>query len=190
LKRLLKALLNAISLTLAYPLALSTGFGRSRALFQIWAQALALVPGLPGNYLRIAYYSLVLEGCTMESRIEFGSFFSHPKAKVGHRVYIGSYCILGRTQIGDRTQIGSGVQILSGARQHGRGADGRIESSNLDHFVQVAIGPDCWIGASAIVMADLGEQVTIGAGSVVTRPIPAKSTAVGSPARPLPPKAA
>ena len=36
----------------------------------------------------------------------------------------------------------------------------------------VTIGADCWIGAAAIVMADVGAGSTIGAGSVVSRPIP------------------
>jgi len=47
----------------------------------------------------------------------------------------------------------------------------------------VAIGADCWIGAAAVIMADIGEGTTIGAGSVVTKPIPAGVVAVGSPAR-------
>ena len=47
----------------------------------------------------------------------------------------------------------------------------------------VPIGADCWIGAGAIVMAAVGEKTTIGAGSVVTRPIPPRSVAVGNPAK-------
>ena len=80
----------------------------------------SLAPGLPGSYLRVAYYAMTLRSCSLDSHIGMGSFFAHPQASVGHRVYIGSLCVLGQTNIGDRTQIASGVQILSGRRQHGR----------------------------------------------------------------------
>ena len=110
---------------------------------------------------------------------------AHPEAAVGRGVYIGSYCVFGRARIGDRTQIASGVQILSGRRQHARTAEGAITGAEQGVFETVTVGADCWLGAAAIVMADVGEGTTIGAGSVVTRPVPARSVAVGSPARVL-----
>ena len=170
-------------MAVAFPLALLSGFGRFEPLYLIGAQYLALLPGLPGDYIRIAWYRMTLEECALESRIQFGSFFAHPQAKVGRGVYIGSYCVLGRTSIGDRTQIASAVQILSGGRQHARDAEGRIMGSEHGQFETVAIGSDCWIGAGAIVMAEVGRGSTIGAGSVVTAPVPPGSVAVGSPAR-------
>jgi acetyltransferase-like isoleucine patch superfamily enzyme len=182
-RRLVKNVLHAVFLALAFVPALLSGFGRVEPVYLLFAQAFALVPGIIGDYLRIAYYNLTLEECPLDSRIQFGSFFSHPQAKVGHGVYIGSYCVLGRTGIGDRTQISSGVQILSGRRQHVRGPDGRILGSASGEFTSVSIGPDCWIGAAAIVMAEVGAGSTVGAGSVVVNPIPEGSVAVGSPAR-------
>jgi len=166
-------------------MALLSGFGRVHPLFTFWAQACALAPGLPGDYLRIAYYRLTLEECSAESRIQFGSFFAHREAKVSRGVYIGSYCVLGMTQIGERSQIASGVQILSGRKQHPRDAENRIMSSEQGAFTTVAIGADCWIGAGSIIMADIGSGTTIGAGSVVVGSIPAGSVAVGNPARVL-----
>lgn len=85
-------------------------------------------------------------------------------------VYIGLYCVLGRARIGERTQIASGVQILSGARQPTRAANGSIG------------------GAEAIIMADVGERTKIGAGAVVTKPVPALLVAVRIPARVLEPR--
>jgi acetyltransferase-like isoleucine patch superfamily enzyme len=131
----------------------------------------------------MAYYSMTLRSCPFDGHIGFGTFFAHAKASVGHRVYIGMLCVLGQTSIGDRTQIASGVQILSGRRQHGRGKDGRIQGAEHGVFEVIPIGADCWIGAGAIVMAEIGEGTTIGAGSVVTRPIPPHSVAVGNPAK-------
>ena len=49
----------------------------------------------------------------------------------------------------------------------------------------MTIGRDSGIGDRAIVMADVGEQSIVGAGSVVTRPVPARTVVVGNPAREL-----
>jgi acetyltransferase-like isoleucine patch superfamily enzyme len=170
-------------LIVVWPAALTAGFGRVKEVYSFWASLLALIPGVPGSYIRVAYAHLTLEACSLDSCIEFGSFFAHAQSRVGRDVYIGAYCVLGRAQIGDRTHLASGVQILSGGRQHPRAADGRLLPSDESAFETIHIGTDCWIGAGAIVMADVGERSTIGAGSVVTRPIPPDVVAVGSPAR-------
>jgi virginiamycin A acetyltransferase len=185
LKAAIKGVLQGVFLVFAFPMALLSGFGRSESVFRFFAHLCALGPGLPGDYLRIAYYRLTLEACDLGSRIEFGSFFAHPQARLGRLVYIGSYCVLGRTSIGERTQIASAVQILSGRRQHARDQQGHILGSDLRNFDTVTIGADCWIGAGAIVMADVGKGSTIGAGSVVVKPVPPASVAVGRPARVL-----
>jgi virginiamycin A acetyltransferase len=144
---------------LLLPFAILCAFGHVRPLFTIFAHFCALLPGIPGDYARAAFYWMTLRDCAIDSRISFGTFFAHPEASVGSKTYIGAYCVLGRTRIGAHTQIASHVQILSGRRQH------------------------CWIGAGAIVMADVGEGTTIGAGSIVVDPVPAKVIAVGNPAR-------
>jgi acetyltransferase-like isoleucine patch superfamily enzyme len=183
LKAVFKALLNVIFLALAFPAAALSGFGRVRGVFRFFAQSFAMAPGLPGDYLRIAFYRMTLDACSHESRIQFGSFFAHPEARVGRGVYIGIYCVLGQVEIGDRTQIASAVQILSGKHQHSRNAEGTIQGSERGIFTTMKIGADCWLGAGAIVMAHVGEGSTIGAGSVVTTEIPPHSVAVGNPAR-------
>ncbi len=176
-----------MSLALVFPFALLSAFGRLEGIYILFAQIFAQMPGLPGDYLRIAYYHLTLTEASLSARIQFGSFFAHPQARMQAHVYVGSYCILGHTDIGERTHIASGVQIPSGRRQHSRGEDGHIQGSEQGSFSMVTIGKDCWIGAGAIVMADVGAASTIGAGSVVTKPIPAGCVAVGSPARVLDP---
>lgn len=182
-KHVLKALLHGTFLLAAFLPAVVSGFGRWGAPYEFFAHAFALAPGIIGDYLRIAFYRLTLAECCLSSRVSFGSFFPHPEAKLGSHVYIGSYCIIGKAVIGERTQIASGVQILSGRRQHSRDETGAISGAEGGSFSFVTIGANCWIGAAAVVMADVGEGSTIGAGSVVSRPIPSLSVAVGSPAR-------
>lgn len=182
-RRVLKMSVQASALLAALPFALLAGFGHFSLFFQTFAQLIALVPGLPGDYARVAYYALTLDRCSIHSRVSFGSFFAQRSTRVGKGVYIGAYCVIGGCEIGERTQIASHVQILGGRHQHARGVDDRIMGADQDRFKNIVIGADCWIGASAIVMEDVGCKTTIGAGAVVTRPIPAGVVAVGNPAR-------
>jgi acetyltransferase-like isoleucine patch superfamily enzyme len=183
IKRAIKWILRGASLLAALPPAAASGFGAWETGYTLFAHVCAMIPGIPGDYLRIAFYKLTLTECDLSSRISFGSFFAHSQVRLGAGVYIGSYCILGKTVIGDHTQIASGVQILSGSRQHARNPAGEISGAEDGEFAVVEIGANCWIGAAAIVMADVGAGSTIGAGSVVTRSIPPGSVAAGNPAR-------
>ena len=51
----------------------------------------------------------------------------------------------------------------------------------------VHIGKNCWIGANAVVLPGItiGDNVVIGAGSVVTKDIPSNVVAAGNPCRVL-----
>jgi virginiamycin A acetyltransferase len=50
-------------------------------------------------------------------------------------------------------------------------------------YPRVTIGRDSWIGDRAVIMADVGKHCVIGAGAVVTKPIPDYAVATGVPAR-------
>jgi len=181
MRKFLKACVNAVFLAAAFPAAALSAFGRLKPVYTFFAHSCATVPGGIGDHLRSAYYHMTLHQFPLSSRISFGSYFAHPEARIGSGVYIGSYCILGRAVIGDGTLLASGVQVLSGQHQHARDSAGTAFQSG--EFVQVTIGADSWIGAAATVMADVGARTTIGAGSVVTRPVPSDCVAVGNPAR-------
>ena len=123
---------------------------------------------------------MTLNECSMDTTLSFGAIFAHPGASVGYYVSIGSYSIIGLARIGEGTQLAAHVQITSGRYQHNRDEQGGLVGS-ID--TEIVVGARCWVGASAIVMANVGDGSTIGAGSVVVRDIPAGSTAVGNPAR-------
>ena len=185
MKTVLKLAARGAALALVFPFAILSAFGRLRPGFSFCAELCALFPGLPGDYLRGAFYRLTLASCAWNSRISFGTFFSTPDVVIEDGVYIGAYCVIGRARIGRRTQIASHVQILSGARQHGRDEHGNLLGAEHGVFQAIAIGSDSWIGAGAIVMADVGQRTTVGAGAIVTRTAPDNSTVVGNPARVL-----
>lgn len=182
LKELAKSVVNAIALLMATPVALLTAFGRWEIPFQFFAQTVALIPGIPGDYMRSAYYTLTLQKFSMASRISFGSLVAQSSTSIGPSVYIGAYCVIGASSIGERTQIVSHVQVLSGARQHTRTPDGHISGCGLNMLKSISIGSDCWLGAGSLIMADVGSKTTIGAGSVVTHTIRSGAVAFGNPA--------
>jgi virginiamycin A acetyltransferase len=85
--------------------------------------------------------------------------------------------------------IGSGVHITSGRYTHGtRDVSTPIRDQEGEHSV-VRIGQGAWIGSAAVVMADVGRSAIVGAGSVVTKPIPDAVVAAGVPARVIRPRA-
>ena len=62
-----------------------------------------------------------------------------------------------------------------------------LRERGLQYNMPVRIGRNCWIGAGALIMpgVTIGDNTVIGAGSVVTRDIPANVVAVGNPCRVL-----
>lgn len=181
-KCVLVALFGLITWPLSLPARVVHRRFGSEALFDFSAKLLSLVPGKVGQYLRTSFYVVTLERCPADLAVAFGSFFSHPTAKVGRSVAIGSYSIVGTAVLGDAVLIASRVSVLSGKFQHGSALHG-VASSRATHYETVTIGTGCWIGEGAIVMASLGRHCIVGAGSVVTKAAPDRTVAVGNPAR-------
>ena len=63
----------------------------------------------------------------------------------------------------------------------------RLRERVYQYNVPVHIGRNCWIGAGAVILpgVTIGDHSVIGAGSVVTKDIPAGVVAVGNPCRVL-----
>lgn len=104
--------------------------------------------------------------------------------RLGAGVFLNFNCVVldvVEVTIGDLTQIGPGVQILTA--DHPRNPDER--ASGLESGRPVRIGRNVWIGAGAILLpgVSIADDAIIGAGSVVTRDVPAGATAFGNPAR-------
>lgn len=156
--------------------------GRDRAL-EGSTQALALVPGLAGQYLRRAFLSHALSACHETAAICFGTIFSQTGARIDAHVYVGAYCFLGLVHIERDVLIGSAVHVTSGRHTHGT-ADPSVPIRDQEGArTLVRIGEGAWIGSAAVIMADVGRYSVIGAGSVVTHPIPDGVVAAGVPAR-------
>jgi acetyltransferase-like isoleucine patch superfamily enzyme len=156
--------------------------GRDRAL-EGSTQMLALVPGLTGQYLRRAFLSRTLAGCHHTATICFGTVFSQSGARIDENVYVGPGCHLGLAHIGRDALLASGVHVPSGRQTHGT-EDATVPIRDQPgRRTMVRIGAGAWIGSAAVIMADVGRDAVIGAGAVVTGPIPDNVIAGGVPAR-------
>jgi virginiamycin A acetyltransferase len=158
--------------------------GRDRAI-QSSTQLLSLVPGLTGQYIRRAFLSRTIAGCHHTAVVEFGTTFSRAGARLDERVYIGPGCHLGLVHVEANVLIASGVHVPSGANTHRTGDHVRPIREQGSSERLVRIGTGSWIGSAAVVMADVGAHSVVGAGAVVTQPVPGRVVAVGVPARVL-----
>lgn len=158
--------------------------GRDRAL-QGSSQLLALVPGVVGQYIRRAYLSHTIAFCDKTAVIEFGVLLSRADARLDARAYVGPGCHLGRVHLEQDVLLASGVHIPSGAKTHRIDDPSRPIREQGDDEQLVRIGAGSWIGESAVIMANVGRDAVVGAGAVVTRPLPAECIAAGVPARVL-----
>ena len=145
------------------------------------SQLLSLVPGSPGSYLRVAFYRFTLAHCDASATIAFGTLFSKASASIGKNVYIGPRCMLGWVRLEDDVLLGPCVQIPSGPDTHGIGNLEIPIRCQAGKMRQITVGRDSWVGAGAIVLADVGEQSVVGAGSVLTKPTQSRTVNVGNP---------
>lgn len=147
------------------------------------SQSLAHAPGLLGRYLRVAFYHRVLARCDRTTLIGYGTLFSQAGAVLEERVYIGPRCHLGLVHLEKDVLLGAGVHIPSGGQTHFfDDPDVPIREQGGVRSV-VRIGAGAWIGSAAVILADVGAGTIVGAGSVVTKALPANVIAAGVPAR-------
>jgi acetyltransferase-like isoleucine patch superfamily enzyme len=108
---------------------------------------------------------------------------------IGRRVVIRPGCQLmavvdGPITIEDDALLGSGVHIYV-SKHCFDDTNVPIIDQGHDPPAAVLIKRGCWIGANTVILpgVTIGENAIIGAGSVVTRSIPARALAAGCPAR-------
>ncbi|KAJ5295292.1 hypothetical protein N7508_010113 [Penicillium antarcticum] len=106
--------------------------------------------------------------------------------QLGEGVFINFNCVFIDTCpiiIGARTMFGPNVSLFSGTHPLDPALRNGTEDPELGRPIR--IGEDCWLGGNVIVLAGvtIGKGATIGAGSVVTKDVPAFHVAAGNPAR-------
>lgn len=100
----------------------------------------------------------------------------------GSFINFGCTCIdLAPIRIGRRTLVGPNVQLLTAHHPF----DAALRASGLERGLPIVIGDDCWLGGGVIVCPGvrIGDGSIVGAGSVVTKEVPAGVVVAGNPAR-------
>lgn len=103
---------------------------------------------------------------------------------LGNRVYANfNLTLVDDTDIyiGDCTMIGPNVTIATGSHP----LEPHLREQGLQKNHPVRIGKNVWIGAGAVLVPGItvGDGAVIGAGSIVTKDVPAYTVAVGNPCR-------
>jgi galactoside O-acetyltransferase len=124
------------------------------------------------------------EGCYIEPPLHanWGGRF----VRFGKHIYANfGLTLVDDTQItvGDDTMFGPNVVVATG----GHPLAPELRQQGLQFNAPVHIGRNCWIGAGAIILpgVTIGDNTVVGAGSVVTKDLPANVVAVGNPCRVL-----
>ncbi len=133
-------------------------------------------------------WASILESSEVEDEVQIGPF-SHlrPKSSIGRKARLGNFAevkasrleagvqqhhfsYIGDAEVGERTNVGAGTITCNydGARKH-----------------KTKIGKNVFLGSDTMLIApiELGDGARTGAGSVVTKDVPAGMLAVGVPAR-------
>jgi acetyltransferase-like isoleucine patch superfamily enzyme len=105
--------------------------------------------------------------------------------RVGNTVHIGRLAILDLTEpiaLDDQTVVSMGTTILTHSDVGERPLGKRYQRKTA----AVRVGPGAYIGANVTVLAgcDIGRESVVGAGAVVTRPVPDSIVVIGVPAMP------
>lgn len=115
-----------------------------------------------------------------------------------HANWAGAFCHFGKNvyanfnltmvddtsiYVGDGTMLGPNVVLATAGHPIWPALREQIYQYNMP----VHIGKNCWLGAGVVVLpgVTIGDNTVIGAGSVVTKDIPANVVAVGNPCRVL-----
>ncbi|MBL8260152.1 MAG: sugar O-acetyltransferase [Candidatus Competibacteraceae bacterium] len=104
----------------------------------------------------------------------------------GAQVFFNYNCILLDVmpiRIGSNVLFGPNVQVYTATHP----TDAAERAHGLEFAKPIAIGDDCWIGGSALILpgVTIGDRCVIGAGSVVTKPVPPDTVVAGNPAKPV-----
>ena len=120
--------------------------------------------------VEVGPFSRLRRGAYLESGVHLGNFVEVKNSRMGPGAKSGHFSYIGDADVGADVNVGAGTVTCNydGEQKHA-----------------TAIGDRAFIGSGTMLVApvSVGEDAATGAGSVVTKDVPADSIAVGMPAR-------
>jgi acetyltransferase-like isoleucine patch superfamily enzyme len=141
-----------------------------------------------GEGVRLGRF-LNLYGCSIGDESRVGAFVEIQKnATIGRRCKISSHTFICEgVTIEDRVFIGHGVMFTNDSLPRATTANGELQGAEDWAVEPTVVRTGASIGSGATILPNVvvGEHAIVGAGSVVTRDVPARSIVAGNPARVL-----
>ncbi len=139
-----------------------------------------------GRDVKLAKF-INLYGCEVGDNTKIGAFVEVQKnASIGRNCKISSHTFICEgVTIEDDVFIGHGVTFINDIYPRATAADGGLQTEQDWKVVSTLIRRGASIGSGSTILAGvtIGENAMVGAGSVVTRDVPANTIAAGNRAR-------
>ena len=139
-----------------------------------------------GENVRLSKF-INLYGCEIGDETKIGAFVEIQKnAKVGRRCKVSSHTFICEgVTIEDNVFIGHGVMFINDSYPRATAPDGNLQTEADWKVEKTIVRAGASIGTGATILANIciGENAIVGAGSVVTKNVPANAVVSGNPAR-------
>ena len=130
-----------------------------------------------------------LYGCEIGDETKIGAFVEIQKnATVGQRCKISSHTFICEgVKIEDNVFVGHSVTFINDSYPRAIAADGGLQTEKDWKVEQTLVKKGASIGSGSTILSKvvIGENAIIGAGSVVTKDVPADAIVAGNPAKVL-----